>query len=179
MSRFTHFCPFQLPMGTAGGSLGQKTSFLALLGGGILFLPVSLWVVLVMLVVTVMVITMLHPMTKNHTQHFGDISPFLPIFLPIFPFLYLLCLQIRYFFNPIWHVFNQNTTILTPNTTNFPPLWTFSPKTWRYFPLRPQFLPHIWTFLCHRDSNMGAFNLLSPFLPQILPFLNILWPEIR
>lgn len=33
MSRFTHFCPFQLPMGTAGGSLGQKTSFLALLGG--------------------------------------------------------------------------------------------------------------------------------------------------
>lgn len=144
-----------------------------------MFLPVSLWVVLVMLVVTVMVITMLHPMTKNHTQHFGDISPFLPIFLPIFPFLYLLCLQILYFFNPIGHVFNQNTTILTPNTTNFPPLWTFSPKTWRYFPLRPQFLPHIWTFLCHRDSNMGAFNLLSPFLPQILPFLNILWPEIR
>lgn len=103
----------------------------------------------------------------GHFTLYGHFSPNIPISLLFIP-------PNTVIFNPICHVFNQNMTILTPNITKFAPLWTFSPKTWRYFPFIPNFCPKIWTFLCRCDSNMRAFNLLGPFLPQILPFLNIL-----
>lgn len=169
MSRFTHFCPFQLPM---GGSLGQKTSFLALFWGGfcstLCHCGLCLWLRLCLWLSPCYI-----PWQKTILNVLGTFHPLWPFFSQYSHFSTFYASKYR-FFNPICHVFNQNMTILTPNITKFAPLWTFSPKTWRYFPFVPNFCPKIWTFLCHCDSNMGVFNLLRPFLPQILPFLNIL-----